>query len=78
MSYSILVPYTELTFEFNNNTKLFDDLDIFKSVCKLEWSLRALYTNCSTSHLCCQFIGPGKKYNLSRENLRIKNSKVIG
>jgi hypothetical protein len=54
------VPYTELIFEFNNNnTKLFDDLNIFKSVCKLEWSLRARYTNCSTNHSCCELIGPG-------------------
>jgi len=56
----VLVPYTELTFEFNNNnTKLFDNLNIFKSVCKLEWSLRAVYTNCSMNHSCCQLIGPG-------------------
>ncbi|CAF1044259.1 unnamed protein product [Rotaria sp. Silwood1] len=54
-----ILPYTELTFEFNdNNTKLFDDLNTFKSVCKLEWNLRTFYTNCSTNHSCCQFIGP--------------------
>ncbi|CAF4055916.1 unnamed protein product [Rotaria sp. Silwood2] len=54
-----ILPYTELIFEFNdNNTKLFDDLNTFKSICKLEWNLRSFYTNCSTNHSCCQFIGP--------------------
>ncbi|CAF0875300.1 unnamed protein product [Rotaria sordida] len=54
-----ILPYTELIFEFNdNNTKLFDDLNTFKSICKLEWTLRNFYTNCSTNHSCCQFIGP--------------------
>ncbi|CAF5209472.1 unnamed protein product, partial [Rotaria magnacalcarata] len=54
-----ILPYTELIFQFNdNNRRLFDDISIFKSVCKLEWSLRSIYTNCSTNHSCCQFIGP--------------------
>ncbi|CAF3335974.1 unnamed protein product [Rotaria socialis] len=54
-----ILPYTELIFQFNdNNRRLFDDISIFKSVCKLEWSLRSTYANCSTNHSCCQFIGP--------------------
>ncbi|CAF0998003.1 unnamed protein product [Adineta steineri] len=54
-----ILPYTELTFEFNNNnTKLFDDINTFKFICKLEWNLRTNYTNCSMNQSCCQFIGP--------------------
>jgi hypothetical protein len=60
----ILVHYTELTFDFNHNsTTLFDDEQTFKSICKLEWTLRTRFTSCSvsTNDACCQHIGPGKK-----------------
>ena len=64
----ILVHYTELTFDFNQNSKtLFDDVHTLKSICKLEWTLRTRFTNCSlsTNDTCCQHIGPGRKnFNL--------------
>ncbi|CAF0851191.1 unnamed protein product [Adineta ricciae] len=54
-----ILPYTELTFEFKQNTSnLFDNLHNFQSICKLEWSLRARYTNCSRNQSCCHLIGP--------------------
>ncbi|CAF4829333.1 unnamed protein product, partial [Rotaria sp. Silwood1] len=56
-----ILHYTELTFDFNNkSTRLFDDINSFKSVCKLEWKLRMKFTNCSLliNQSCCEFIGP--------------------
>ncbi len=58
--FDILVHYTELTFEFNNNsTTLFDDVNTFQTICKLEWNLRTRFTNCNET--CCQSIGPGRR-----------------
>ncbi len=53
-----------MTFDFNHNsTTLFDDEQTLKSICKLEWTLRTRFTNCSvsTNDACCQHIGPGRK-----------------
>lgn len=62
MCFCILVTYTELTVTFNRNTTtLFDDMDTFKSICKLEWNLRSRFTNCSAA-ACCQYVGPGKHH----------------
>ena len=59
------VSYAELTFEFqHNHSDLFDDLHTMKGICKLEWSLRAYYTNCSGNASCCYLIGPGKQVPL--------------
>ena len=61
---AVLVQYTALTFALRNQSLTpVDNLDLLRTVCRVEWDLRARYSDCSTStnETCCQFIGPGKR-----------------
>ncbi|UJR22262.1 hypothetical protein I4U23_025323 [Adineta vaga] len=53
-----ILHYNEFIFELT--TTLFNDVNTFKTVCKLEWNLRLKFTDCllSMNDTCCQEIGP--------------------